>query len=318
MDYYIGVDIGGTKISYGLFDEKLKLLAKQKLVSNETLEGMEYFGAIADNIKNFIQNIQLNFSDVKGVGIGIAGFVDFEHGKLIRSPSLPKLLDFPVTDFMKEKLGGNLRIVVDNDSHSGALAEYRRGAGRHHCHMLFCPVSTGISTGIIIDGKLFRGSNGASGESGHMLTAVEGQLRIPCGCGNSGCFNSLCSGKAITNHIRRWISEGEMSVMSELAGGAENITAEHINLAYELNDAMAVKAIEQMSQYMAMWLFNVYMLFNIDCFVFSGGLLAIGDKLFGRVKELFSQYQHNGFEVCFYKSELGPDSGLIGAVELLF
>lgn len=318
MDYYIGIDIGGTKIVYGLFDEKRNLLHKQKQLSDDRLEGEEYFGSIVEDIKKFLQDMQLELSDIKGIGIGMAGFVDFEKGKLVCSPSLPKLLDFPVTDFMKERLGNDLRIVIDNDCHSGALAEYRRGAGRNYSHMLYCPVSTGISTGIIIDGKLFRGSNGASGESGHMLTDVQGDLKMPCGCGNSGCFNSLCSGKAITNHIRRWISEGAETFMIELAGSAEEITAEHINIAYEQNDAMAKKAIEQMAQYMAMWLFNVYMIFNIDCFVLSGGLLAFGDKLFGRVIELFKGYQHNGFEVHFYKTELGADSGLIGAVELLF
>lgn len=318
MDYYIGIDIGGTKIVYGLFDEKLNLLDKQKQLSDDKLEGTEYFSVIVNGIIEFIRDEQLSLSDIKGIGIGMAGFVDFEQGKLIRSPSLPKLLNFPVADFLNEKLGGKLRIVLDNDCHSGALAEYRRGAGRNYSHMLYCPVSTGISTGIIINGKLFRGSNGASGESGHMLADVQGKLKIECGCGNSGCFNSLCSGKAITHHVRGWISEGEETVITELAGSIEEITAEHINIAYEQNDAMAEKAIEQMAQYMAMWLFNVYMVFNIDCFVFSGGLLAFGDKLFERVIELFKQYQHNGFEVHFYKTELGTDSGLIGAVELLF
>lgn len=318
MNYYIGVDIGGTKIAYGLFDSNRQLLAKKKTPSDDALGGEEYFGRVAEELQHFVKNEKISFTDIKGIGIGIAGFVDFDQGRLVRAASLPKLIDFWVLNFLKEKLGEDVKIVLDNDCHCGALAEYRRGAGRSYKHMLYCPISTGISSGIIIDGKLFRGSDGASGESGHMLTAVEGPLKISCGCGNEGCFNSLCSGKNIAIHIRRWISQGEETIMTELAGGPENITAVHINQAYDLGDAMAKKAVEQMAKYMAIWLFDVYSLLNINCFVFSGGLLKMGDKLLNRVKNLFTEYQTNGFPVYFYETELGVDSGLIGAVELLF
>ena len=318
MDYYVGVDIGGTKIAYGIFDSDRRLLAKKKIQSDDTLNGEAYFSRIAEELRCFVKHEEIEFADIKGIGIGIAGFVDFERGRLVCAASLPKLDDFFVVDFLKEKLGKDITIVLDNDCHCGALAEYRKGAGRAYRHMLYCPVSTGISSGIIIDGKLFRGSNGASGESGHMLTAIEGPLKIPCGCGNMGCFNSLCSGKAITTHIRRWINQGEKTIMTELAGGDTKITAVHINQAYERGDTMARKAVEQMAQYMAIWLFDVYTLLNINCFVFSGGLLKMGDKLFQRVKDMFNQYHTNDFPVYFYETELGMDSGLIGAVELLF
>lgn len=318
MNYYIGVDIGGTKIAYGLFNSGRQLLAKKKTPSDDTLSGEKYFSRIVEELQRFVEKEKISFEDIKGIGIGIAGFVDFEQGRLVRAASLPKLDNFWVVAFLKERLGEDIEIVLDNDCHCGALAEYRRGAGRTYRHMLYCPVSTGISSGIIIDGKLFRGSDGASGESGHMLTAIEGLSKIPCGCGNKGCFNSLCSGKAITTHIRHWINQGEKTVMTELAGGLEKVTAVHINQAYEQGDTMARKAVEQMAQYMAMWLFNVYTLLNINCFVFSGGLLKMGDKLLKRVKQLFMEYQTNGFPVYFYETELGVDSGLIGAVELLF
>lgn len=106
--------------------------------------------------------------------------------------------------------------------------------------------------------------------------------------------------------------------MPELAGGVEHITAWHINEAYEKGDAVAHRAVEQMAHYLAIWIFNVYMLLNVDCIVFSGGLLAMGDKLLGRIEENFGQYHTNGFPVHFCKTQLGDDSGLMGALELLF
>ena len=179
------------------------------------------------------------------------------------------------------------------------------------------PLQSTGREGMILDGKLFRGSNGASGESGHMLAAVSGEERIPCMCGNSGCFNSLCSGKAIVSHVRRWLAAGEESILPSLAGGAEKITARHISEACEKGDALAVRAVGQMAHYMAMWIFNVYMLLNVDCIVFSGGLLAMGEKLFGKMREEFESCHTNGFPVEFKFTELGEDSGLIGAACLL-
>lgn len=318
MEYYLGVDIGGTKIAYGLFDEKKNLLKKKTVRSNDSLEGEIYFSQVASDIEAMACEAHIGYEEVKGIGVGIAGSVDFEQGRLVCAASLPKLTNFPVVEYMKERLGFAVNIVMDNDCHCGALAEYRRGAGKQYQHMVYCPISTGISTGIIIDGKLFRGSNGASGESGHMITAVENELRITCGCGNAGCFNSLGSGKAITEHIRRWIRQGESTEMLKLAGSPENITAIHIDEAYKNGDAMAEKAVDQMVKYLSIWLFDVYTLLNINCIVFSGGLLAMGDKLIGRIEKQFLEYKQNDFEVHFYKTELGADSGLIGALELLF
>ena len=96
------------------------------------------------------------------------------------------------------------------------------------------------------------------------------------------------------------------------------LTSEGYRTLKAYNGREAIRAVEQMAHYLSIWIFNVYMLLNIDCIVFSGGLLAMGDKLFGRMKEEFERYHTNEFPVEFFQTELGSDSGLIGAVELLF
>ena len=318
MEYYIGIDIGGTKIAYGLFDAERRLLVKKQTASDDGKDGEAFFAPVLDVIGELMREAKERGGRTAGIGIGITGFVDFENGALTRTASLPRLNHFPVVAYLKSRLGEQIPIVLDNDCHCGALAEYRHGAGRGHRNMLYCPVSTGISTGMILDGRLFRGSNGASGESGHMIAAVPKELGMECSCGNTGCFNSLSSGKAILSYVRKWIEAGENSVLPRLAGGIEHITARHINEAYEMGDAVAMRAVEQMAHYLAIWIFDVYMLLNVDCIVFAGGLLAMGDKLFGRIEKEFERYHTNGFPVRFYKTELGADSGLIGAVELLF
>lgn len=315
-EYTIGIDVGGTKISYGLFDGKKNLVYRERTMSDSNLESEEFFDQIVEKIKSILKTKEISIIDLRGVGIGMPSFILFDEGKIVKTSNLQKINNFPARTYLMNKLGGNVRVVLDNDGHTGALAEHRMGAGRGFSHMLYCPVSTGISSGIIINNDLFRGTYGWSGESGHMIvTPNEG---IECGCGNKGCLMSYCSGSMIVIHVKEKIKEGNESEIIELAGCLDNISAEHISIAYDKGDQLAMWAVEQMAQYMGVWLFNLYVTLNINCFVFGGGLLNFGDKLFKRVREIFDEYNHNQMPVYFKNAELGDDFGIIGAAELLF
>ena len=318
MSFYIGIDIGGTKTAYGLFDHSKKMVAKKKTSTNTELDAAAFFDAVCDEILRFLKERQISLSDVAGVGVGLPSFINFEQGYIVKTGSIPQLHHFYLRDYLKRKLGNDIKIVIDNDGNTGALAEFIYGAGQGHDHMIFCLISTGIGSSIIINKTLFRGSYGGAGESGHMLTLPSVGLKASCGCNNAGCFNSICSGKMILNYVKQWIRDGERTVMTDLAGSADKITTEHIDTAYEMGDAVAKKAVEQMAQYMAVWLYNMYLMLNIKCFVFSGGLLYMGEKLLGRIKELFEQYNDMEYPVYFLEAKLGDDFGIIGAMELLF
>ena len=129
---------------------------------------------------------------------------------------------------------------------------------------------------------------------------------------------SWCSGSMIVKHIEQKIAAGEKTLMTELAADDSPLSTKHLCEAWEQNDAMAKQAVEQMAQYMAIWLYNLYVLLNINCFVFSGGLLCMGDKLFKRVRELFDTYNNSEYPVYFKTALLGQDAGIIGARELLY
>jgi glucokinase len=243
-------------------------------------------------------------------------FVNFDEGLILKTVNLTKIKDFPAREYLARKLGGNVRVVLDNDSHTGALAEHRRGAGRGYRHMLYCPVSTGVSSGIIIDDKLFRGSYGWAGESGHMIV-TPGQ-GIECGCGNKGCLMSWNSGSMIAKHVHNWIEDGEYTIMTTLTDDPGKINSVHIEEAWLKNDAMAVKAVEQIVNYMAVWIYNLYVTLNINCFVFGGGLLKMNVRLLERVREVLDGYNQNDMPVYFKTAELGDNIGIIGAAELIF
>lgn len=312
--YTIGVDVGGTKIAYGLFDDQQKLVCKNKVRSDPSLEAADFFDVLAGGIRKLMKENGLTNDHVRGVGIGMPSYILFEEGRILKTTNLTKIHDFPARKYLMDRLDG-LRVILDNDSHVAALAEYKMGAGRGFPHMVYCAVSTGIASGIIINGQLFRGRYGWAGETGHMLiTPGEG---IPCGCGQKGCFMSYCSGSMIVKHIRNKIAAGEPTLMTELAGSPENISAVHIQQAFDQGDAMAQWAVGQMAQYLAVWLYNLYQVLNINCFVFGGGLVHFGDRLFPRVRELFDGYNNNDLPVYFKFAELKDDFGMVGAAQLL-
>lgn len=312
--FTIGVDVGGTKTAYGLFDAKGGLMEKYQRPSDGRLEPEPFFNNLAGEIQALMHRHGLTPRDVKGAGIGLPSFIQFDKGYIVKTSNLVKLKNFAARDYLEGNLPG-IKVVLDNDAHAAALAEYRFGAGRGFRHMLYCPVSTGISSAIIIDGQLFRGSYGFAGESGHQIvTPNEGIL---CGCENRGCLMSYVSGSMIVRHVKARIAQGEDPAMIRLAGGVEGITAEHICQGYDMGDPLAKWAVAQMAKYMALWLFNLYVTLNINCFVLGGGLLKFGERLFPEVRRQFDQYNQSTLPVYFKEAEIRDDFGIVGAAQLL-
>jgi glucokinase len=262
----MGIDVGGTKIAYGLFDENKRLLSERRSVSNPDLSPEAFFDSMMNEIRKFMDDESINRDRLRGIGLAMPSFILFEKGHIVKTSNLVKIHDFPARAYISEKFCG-IPIILDNDAHVAALAEHSMGAGQGFEHMLYCPVSTGIAAAMIINGKLFRGSYGWAGEGGHMIaTPGEGIL---CGCGNRGCYMSWCSGSMIVKHIQNWIGQGEKTIMTDLAGGAENITCHHLEMAHDQGDALALRALDQMSRYLGLWFFNLYVSLNINCFPFN-------------------------------------------------
>ena len=311
--FYMGIDVGGTKIAYGLFDENAKLIAKLSTSSDSTCPPEPFFDGIAAQALKLAEENGVRREDLAGVGVGVPSYVKYDEGRIVKTVNLTCLNNFPARDYLSERLG--LPVALANDAQAAALAEYRHGAGCGFPNMLYCPVSTGISSAIIINGQLFRGSYGWAGETGHaIITPGEGIL---CGCGNRGCLMSYVSGSMIVKHVQEKIAQGEKTVMTELAGDASRITAYTIQQAYDMVDPLARWALAQMTKYMAVWLYNLYVTFNINCFVFGGGLLKFGDRLFPAVRAQFDEYNQSDLPVYFKNAELTEDFGIVGAMELL-
>ena len=202
-------------------------------------------------------------------------------------------------------------MVLDNDSNAAALAEYRRGAGRGLRNMVYMAVSTGIGSGIIINGDLFRGSYGWAGESGHMLDTPDDG--IMCGCGNYGCFMSQISGRNLPKRLGIRLLRGKKSLLEEV----KERNGEALFKAVREGDELAGEELAHMAHHLAVCVYNIYQLLNINSFVFGGGLTSFGESLFGPMRQEFDRYDHIKMPVEFRFAELKKDFGIIGAAELL-
>ena len=311
--YVIGIDVGGTKTAYGLFDGERNLVRRLNHKSDAGCSPEAFFDIIAGNIKELLADCGIQIESLLGVGLGMPSFIVYDKGHIIKTSNLVKIKNFPARAYLSDKLNG-VPVVLDNDARAAGMAEYRYGAGRGFDKMFFCPLSTGISSSLIIDGKPFRGSYGWAGETGHMIaTPGEGLL---CGCGNQGCYMSWCSGSMIVQHIRNWIAAGEKTIMPELAGGIEKIDSIVLEQAYDQEDPMAAKALDQMIRWLGVWFFNLYLSYNVNCFVVGGGLVNMGEKLLGPIRKTFDDYNHDDHPVYFKPAECGENCGALGAAEL--
>ena len=145
MDYTAGIDVGGTKVALGVFGEDKTLLGKAKYPSDPTLSAQEFFRQTVDTLRQLMEELSLPWEDLKGVGVGVPSLVRYPEGSVVLCAALPNLNGFGVKAFLQQLLPG-VAVEVDNDAHCAALAESRQGAGVGRPHMLYCPVSTGLSS----------------------------------------------------------------------------------------------------------------------------------------------------------------------------
>lgn len=306
-EYRMGIDVGGTKVAYGLFDDGGALVDRLQHATPVDADGPRLCDRIVEGIRALLEGNGIAEDRVRGVGICMPSFIRYDEGYVLMTSAIVNVREFAMRDYLAGRL--QVPFVLDNDSNAAALAEYRYGAGRGSRHMVYMSASTGLGSGLILNGQLFRGSYGWAGESGHMLITPD--AGVMCGCGNRGCFMSWASGRYIPEQIRR-LARGRGTAM-DLGPALDCAT---LNEACARGDALALEALDQTAHYLAVCLFNIYQLLNVNLYVFGGGLTRFGDMLFGRVKREFDRYNRVPLPVEFRIAELEQDFGIIGAAEL--
>lgn len=294
------VDIGGTKIAVGIVDDNGKVLANK-----QTPTDPENYGAAIESIVTMLREAaQESKTEITGIGIGSTGPVDPMKGEFGDVDFLPGWRGkSPVKDL--EEIF-TVRAALENDGDAAALAEAGWGAGRNRTRLIYITVGTGIGGGIILDGKLYRGVDGAHPEVAHQVLDPSGP---PCSCGFRGCWESLAAGPAMA---ARYKTEAPANPESP------NITAKQICDLARQGDALAMKSIEQEAFYLALGLANLINLFAPEAIVLGGSVMKSADLLLDRIRSVILSGCRfvPADKTQLTLASLGDDANLIGAARV--
>ena len=307
MNYYLGLDVGGTAVKMGLFNELDQMIDK----TNFPTRTVQYLvDDIYLNIVNLFQKNNISLDDLKGIGIGFPGHVDGETGIVVYSNNLVAH-NFDIVGKLKEKI--NTYIRISNDANVAALGEYHFGKGKEFKNIVFVTLGTGVGGGIIIDGKMLEGKNGAGAEIGHMVISTNGQL---CSCGRRGCFETYASATALIRNARVAMINNPESLLWEVAKSPEALDGISFFKALEMNDKVAGIIFEEYIEDLADGLTNLANIFRPDALILGGGISYRGNILMeplqNRLEKMIYGGQWNA-RVELMISDLKNDAGIYGA-----
>jgi glucokinase len=252
--------------------------------------------------------------NVAAVGLGIPCTIDRERGVAISAVNLP-IRNLPVRDQMRERLGAP--VFIDNDANVAALAEHRFGAARGTRDAVMLTIGTGVGGGVIIDGELYRGSNGAASEPGHIVIDFDGP---PCqgNCPNHGCLETFASGTALAREGREAAEQEPDSALGRVLAQGERIDGKAVTDAANEGDRVAIAVVEEAGRRLGSGLTSLANIFEPEVIVIGGGVAkAIGEMMIAPAREELRARAlppMNATPVKF--AELGPEAGMIGAAEM--
>lgn len=289
-DYIIGIDIGGTKIATGVFDPDFALLAQHTQPFNQNASAEGIFSCLCNGVLAALADAPAEGSIAK-IGVSIPGIVNAAGTGVFFTPNTPSIWGFALGDRLRQRF--NAKVQLENDANAAALAEYTLGAGRGFLSMIYSTISTGIGAGIILDGRLYRGSNRAAGEIGHMILVPGGE---PCGCGNNGCVEAYAGGANFPKQIQARIDAGEPTLMRELAKQHGRIDGHVLAEAYHAGDSLAAEFLERITRLLGTLYYNIYRILDIQCFVLGGGLTNLGETLLQPIRDTITDLRRSAEE----------------------
>ena len=294
--YIIGIDLGGTNLKSALLDFKYKILRKEVFNTQDFIKKERLIQAIVDSIHRILKYKNLNKRQVLGIGLGLPGPIDVKRGLVHFFPNIAGWKEVNLKNILEKRLG--LPVSLDNDANLMSLAEFRMGAAKGLRNVVCLTLGTGVGGGIIIEGRLYRGSTYSAGEIGHLPINEEGPQ---CNCRGIACLETYIGNNRIIAQAKKIFPQ--------------KISLEKLSQLAKQKDGKALKIWSDVGGHLGVALVGVVNLLNPDAIVIGGGVANAGKVLFDRVKEIISRQAMpvQARQVKVFKAKLGNDAGLIGA-----
>ena len=313
--YKLGIDLGGTNIVAGVVDENYNVVATAKVKTNCPRPAEEIIDDMAKVTFESIEKAGLTIDDIDYMGVGAPGSINPENGFIPYSNNI-NFVNVPLSDMLKERVGKDF--FIDNDANAAAYGEFLAGSGKGTSHFIAITLGTGVGSGIIIDGKLFYGSNFAGGELGHTAIQVDGE---DCTCGRKGCWEAYASATALIRQTKAKMLENKDSIMWEMVGGdIEKVSGRTSFDAMRKGDKAGKEVVDQYIRYVGIGLINSINIFQPQVLCIGGGISHEGDTLIKPLVEMVDKENYfrgdAEFKTVIKTATLGNDAGIIGAAYL--
>ncbi len=314
MNYFVGIDIGGTNVEIGILNAQGDILGKESIKTESKKGAEDTFNRIWNKTKELAEKLKIKVEDIEAIGLGIPGpVVNNSVVKIAANFSWNN--DFPAEDLMEKVTGKTVK--VGNDVKVIALGETLFGAGKGYKNSITIPIGTGIAAGIIIDGKILEGAGGAAGEFGHVVVNKEG---YKCGCGLTGCLETYCSATGIVREGRRRLELDKNNALYEVIGGdLEKLEAKHIFDLAKKGDKFSSEIVDFFCEKLAEGVGMLLNIINPEIIIFTGGVARAGEIITDGVKKYLPKYALGMTmeNLIFTFGKLEEEAGIKGAAALV-
>lgn len=318
MAYYIGVDVGGTNIACGIVDDECNIIARSKVKTNEhSRDNTPEYKDVLEEIKSAVRvacdEAGISPSSAHSIGIGCPGTCNNDSGVVEYSNNLG-FLNVPLRKDIEEAF--NIPVYLENDANAAAFGEFVAGAAKGAKSAVVITLGTGVGSGIVIDGKIYRGANFAGGEIGHTVIVVDG---LPCTCGRKGCFEAYSSATGLVRMTKQASELNPDSLMTKMIREDGKVSARTAYKAMKEGDTVGKAVTEQYVKYLSCGIANVINTFQPDILCIGGGVCNEGDTLLTPLKAAVAEQvytKHSAKNTDIVICSLGNDAGIIGAAML--
>ena len=302
------MDVGGTTVKLGLFTVEGELLDKWEIKTYTENEGERILPDVTKAIKEKITEKKLAADEICGIGVGVPAPVD-KNGAIERAANV----GWKAKEIKKEleELTG-YPCVIGNDANVAALGEMWKGGGVGYRNMIMVTLGTGVGGGIIINGKILTGENGAGGEIGHMCVNLE--ETDTCGCGGHGCLEQYASATGISRLARKKMEhETRATILTK-----EDLSAKAVFDAVKEGDEVAIEVATEMGNYLGHAMADMAAVLDPAVFVIGGGVSKAGEVLLSFIEKPFMEKAFFANKnVKFKLATLGNDAGIFGAAKMV-
>lgn len=308
--YFVGVDIKHFAINIGLINFKGDMVELKMDIPYLFENSKEGLDKLCQLISNFILNAEVDTEKILNININVSGRVNPESGF---SFSQFNFEERPLADILSEKIG--YPVTIDNDTRAMTYGEYMQGSVKGEKDIIFVNVSWGLGIGIIIDGKIYKGKSGFSGEFGHVSTF---ENEIICHCGKKGCLETEASGSALHRILLERIKKGENSILSKRINSETPITLDEIIAAVNKEDVLCIEIVEEIGQKLGKQIAGLINIFNPELVIIGGTLSLTGDYMTQPIRTAIRKYSLNlvNKDSVITTSKLKDKAGIIGACML--